>query len=365
MWTGHNTTYAGIRHGVFQFDLSALPANAYIMSAQVTIFKQADFLDPLQADTWSCNLIDYTGDLFATATYAGIHGAGILATLTPTWTTATLIADASGTMYILTPPSMSGFNPGGVRASLLTFRLDGATTGDSIMSWDTGFRQDLGSLGVCYRPQLTITYAHIGDVKFDLACYPPEGPLTLTLTDQDLAGTGTASAVLTSKITGDSENISLEEVGSTGVFTASFPCDPALGMAPNDGILFVVERDTITATYNDASPAGVRTDTTRICGAIQSSQQVSALSICPLARNNIKLAQSLKEEAQELLKEAKEKGLDTAAVEEILAQADEYLKKAEQFCLNSTNCIAGNWNALKAMELYQQAIDELKKLLGK
>lgn len=364
MWTGHNSTYAGIRHGIFQFDLSALPANAYITSAQVTIFKQADQLDAGQADTWSCNLINYTGDLFTTATYAGIHGASILAQLTPTWTTATLIADASGTMYTLTPPSMSGFNPGGVRASLLTFRLDGATTGDSIMSWDTGFRQDFGSLGVCYRPQLTITYVYVGEVKFDLACYPPEGPLTLTLTDQDLAGTGTAAAVLTSKITGDSENVTFTEVGTTGVFTASFPCSPAMGTAPNDGILFVVERDTITAYYNDANPTGVRTATTRICVPAEGAPQAAAPSICPLSKYNIILAQGLQKEAQDLLAQAKAKGLDTTEAEDLLAKADEYLKIAQTFCNNSTNCVAGNWNALKAMELYKEAIDKLKQMLG-
>jgi hypothetical protein len=43
-----------------------------------------------------------------------------------------------------------------------------------------------------------------------------------------------------------------------------------------------------------------------------------------------------------------------------MAQAAEFLETAEEFCLEGTNCIAGNWNVLKAMELYKQAIDKLE-----
>ncbi len=367
MWTGHNTSYAGIRHGVFQFCLDSLPANAYITSAQVVIFKQADFLDGAQADIWSCNLINFFGDLSSTATYANIHGASVLATLNPTWTTAQLIANAPGTMYTLTPNAgdIADFNPGGFRADKLTFRMDGATTGDSIMSWDTGFRQDLGSLGVCYRPQLIITLNYVGDLKFDVPCFPPTGPVLITLTDQDLCGTGTVNVTLTAAISGDSETVTLTEVGTTGVFKASFPCDPASGLLPNDGILFVTENDTLTVTYTDAAPAGVRTATAKICVAEEGAPYQVMPSLCPLAKHNIQLAQDLKKEAEDLLAEARAQGLDTSEVEKIMEEAALYLENAEKFCAEGTNCIPGNWNALKAMELYKQAIDELKKLLGK
>jgi len=265
LWTGYDPSYF-TRHGVFQFNLAGLPCNAFIRSIQVVIYKQADYIDTGQADTWSCNLINFQKDLYVYGTYDEIHNAPILTTLTPTWTSVQLAADAPGTAYTLmlaAPGDFMYLNPGKRRANVLTFRMDGATSGDSIISWDTGYRQDLGSLGVCYKPQLIITY--------------------------DLSGV----------------------------------CIP------------------------------------------QISTPVTPLpTLCPLAKHNIQLAQQLKEEADELLREALDKGLDTSAVEEILAKADQYLKKAEQFCFNSTNCIAGNWNALKAMELYQQAIDELEELLG-
>jgi len=266
MWTGHNTTYAGIRHGVFQFVLSDLPCYAYIRSVQIVLYKQDSVFDDMQADTWSCNFINFFTDLYAAATYDSVHNAQTLLTLTPTWTTAQLAGDALGTAYVLTvndPVDIANFNPRGGRALYLTFRLDGATTGDDIMSWDTGYRQDIGSIGVCYKPQLIITY--------------------------DLTGQCTVPSN-----------------------TPPSPCP----------------------------------------------------SLCPLAKYNIGLTQDLKKEAEDLLAEAQNKGLDTSEIEEILAQADEYLEKAQQFCLQSTNCIAGNWNALKAMELYKQAIDKLKELLG-
>lgn len=85
-------------------------------------------------------------------------------------------------------------------------------------------------------------------------------------------------------------------------------------------------------------------------------------SLCPLAHYNIEQTQILKKEAETLLANAQEQGKDTTAAEELMKKAEEYLKRAVDFCIKGSNCIAGNWNALKAMELYNQAIDELEKL---
>jgi hypothetical protein len=170
-------------------------------------------------------------------------------------------------MYSLTlanPGEIAYFNPGGHRANLLTFRLDGATTGDDIMSWDTGFRQDIGSLGVCYKPQLKITYDLTGICPY------------------------MASTSLTQK----------------------------------------------------------------------------AVNLCPLANTNIQLAQNLQGEALQLLSQIQGQGGDTASIEALLTQADEFLEKAIEFCQEGTNCIAGNWNALKAIQLYNQAMNELQTLLN-
>jgi hypothetical protein len=267
MWTGHNTGYAGIRHGVFQVTMPGLPCNAFIRDIQVVLWKQAHQFDDMQADTWSCNLIKFSGDIYDNGNYDNLHNADILLTLTPTWTTAGLAGDGPGTQYTLglaDPGDIIYLNPQGHRATILTFRLDGATTGDDIMSWDTGYRQDIGSLSVCYKPQVIITY--------------------------DLSG---------------------------------------------------------------------------ICPVQKPSPPIVIPTVCPLAKYNIGLTQDLRDEAQSLLEEAQNQGLDTAAIEKMMEEAAQYMEKAEQFCLHSSNCIAGNWNALKAMELYKQAIDELKDLLGK
>jgi subtilisin family serine protease len=156
MWTGHNTSYAGWRHGVFQFDLTNLPPEAVITSAIVNVWKEEDQIDSTQADIFSCNLIQFTGDLYMNATIDNVHNAPILTTL-KTWTSADLGDDPPGTSYVLTASNISAFNPDGKRADYLTFRFDGPTTGDSIFSWDTGFRQDIGSLSVCHKPLLILT----------------------------------------------------------------------------------------------------------------------------------------------------------------------------------------------------------------
>ena len=160
MWTGHNTTYAGIRQGIFQFVLTSLPENAKITSAQVSFFKEEDQL--AGSDTWSCNLISYPYDVWNRFNsigdiYSEIHSASILETV-DTWLTATLLAHGPGQAYGPYTITADLLNSGGLRKDYVTFRFDGATSGDSIMSWDTGFRQDLGSIGVCYKPQLVITY---------------------------------------------------------------------------------------------------------------------------------------------------------------------------------------------------------------
>jgi hypothetical protein len=267
MWTGHNTTYAGWRNGFFQFDLGAIPADATLTSAQVVLFKQDDQLDIGQADVWSCNLISFTTDISDTGTITNVHNAQVWATMSPTWTTVQLDADAPATAYWLTPaPSdLAYFNPGGYRADRLTFRMDGATTGDSIFSWDTGYRQDLGSLGVCCKPMLLVDYGYIGVVEFDGDEYPTAATLGMTLTDQDLAGTGVASVTLSSAASGDTESdVPLLETGTPGVFTGTLQCDPVAGILPDDGILNVTSFDTVTVSYDDAKPVGVRQDSARI-----------------------------------------------------------------------------------------------------
>jgi hypothetical protein len=103
-----------------------------------------------------------------------------------------------------------------------------------------------------------------GYVQFDQDYYTTAGPLNVTLTDADLAGNGTANVTLTSLATGDTETATLTEVGgASGIFRGTFPAAPGAAN-PGNGTLEVADPDTLTVTYNDASPAGVRQDTAGI-----------------------------------------------------------------------------------------------------
>jgi hypothetical protein len=285
MPTGHDSAY-GTRHGVFQFDLTSLPTDVYITSVQLIIFKHDDQLNPNQQDVWSSNLIDFDDDLRSVGTYQNVHNAPVLVTMSPTWSSAQLESDAPGTAYpqtISDRDDLAYFNPDGHRADRLTFRLDGAATGSSVMSWDTGYRQDLGSLGVCYKPALTITYGHAGVLEFNEGRYEATGPLTITLNDADLTGAGEVNVMLTSERTGDSETAKLTEVNApSGVFKGSFPCDTVSGVLPNDGILNVADRDKVTATYYDENPQGVR-EATALIGSVSVGGIVTAVDKVALA----------------------------------------------------------------------------------
>jgi hypothetical protein len=100
-----------------------------------------------------------------------------------------------------------------------------------------------------------------GYVQFDQEFYEPTDALNQTLADADLAGSGTVNVTLTSAATGDTETTTLNEINTpSGVFRGTFP--NASGIAsPGNGTLEVASPDTVTVTYNEASPAGVRTDT--------------------------------------------------------------------------------------------------------
>jgi subtilisin family serine protease len=115
-----------------------------------------------------------------------------------------------------------------------------------------------------------------GWTLFDDDYYPASGPLTLTSADSDLAGAGVAVVRVTSSSSADYEDVTLTEVGSTGVFRGSCPAT-TVSNTPNDGTLYVYDPDWLTVAYTDASPAGTRTDTARIDGLGPSTSSASAV----------------------------------------------------------------------------------------
>ncbi|MFQ6089381.1 MAG: hypothetical protein ACE5K0_10835 [Candidatus Methanofastidiosia archaeon] len=83
----------------------------------------------------------------------------------------------------------------------------------------------------------------------------------------------------------------------------------------------------------------------------------------PRASNTINGAKDLMAQADDLLKQAQDKGLDTAACEKIIDEAKELLELADKF-FSGGNYIAANNFALKALDKYKDAVECLEELLG-
>lgn len=100
-----------------------------------------------------------------------------------------------------------------------------------------------------------------GIVTFDRRVYSAPASIKLRLVDYDLTGQPTATITLRSTTESTGENITLFASGTSGSFTAIVAT--ATGPALNDGKLQLQHNDTITAVYQDASPAAQRTFTAR------------------------------------------------------------------------------------------------------
>jgi hypothetical protein len=101
----------------------------------------------------------------------------------------------------------------------------------------------------------------VGTVIFDRGAYGLGAAMHVKLIDFDLAGTRSAGLQITSTTERKGEPVVLTEIGSSGVFTGLLAI--AKGAATQDGRLQASHGDTIEALYLDASPAAMRTATTR------------------------------------------------------------------------------------------------------
>ncbi|MGC1123328.1 MAG: FG-GAP-like repeat-containing protein [Candidatus Methanofastidiosia archaeon] len=81
----------------------------------------------------------------------------------------------------------------------------------------------------------------------------------------------------------------------------------------------------------------------------------------PLAQYHIEQAEQLKEEAESLLEQARDKGINATSIEELYKKANEYLETAKAF-LMTVPVVANNW-ALQAIEAYKEVIELLENLL--
>jgi hypothetical protein len=102
----------------------------------------------------------------------------------------------------------------------------------------------------------------VGQVAFERTLYTtcPGGPAIVSVTDAN--GVSGMQVTVTSSGTGDSEVVTL--TGTAPYFSGTLNYSDNSGVGANNGVLFVVPSDTITATYTDSSPAGTSTASTTI-----------------------------------------------------------------------------------------------------
>ncbi|HET7624542.1 MAG TPA: S8 family serine peptidase, partial [Verrucomicrobiae bacterium] len=101
----------------------------------------------------------------------------------------------------------------------------------------------------------------VGILFFDKKSYSAPSVMNLKLIDLDLAGQSFVNVVVHSSTESGGEILTLNAVGSGGIFSGSIPV--VTGNPVSDGQLEVSHGDTIQASYQDASPVGTREATAR------------------------------------------------------------------------------------------------------
>jgi subtilisin family serine protease len=124
-------------------------------------------------------------------------------------------------------------------------------------------RRDTGTIDQDFALAISGRFAAPGTgiVTFDRPVYTAPSTIQLRLVDYHLAGQPTASISLRSSAETNGESIVLAASTSYGVFTGSVAT--ATGPAVADGVLQIQHSNTITAIYQDASPAALRVFTAR------------------------------------------------------------------------------------------------------
>ncbi|MCB0216415.1 MAG: S8 family serine peptidase [Caldilineae bacterium] len=126
-------------HGAMQFDLSAIPADAHINFARLQMYGRSSG-SLTRAGTWTVNMMDPDVDRgFEGHGYARIHGAGIESPLLPLLS-ADDIDEGRENLFNFTNPQLEGIRTRVASTALISFRMDGPTSGDfaNLASWDTG-----------------------------------------------------------------------------------------------------------------------------------------------------------------------------------------------------------------------------------
>jgi hypothetical protein len=145
-----------VYHGAMQFDLSTIPANAYINYARLELTgRSTEFLGG--TGTWAVRLLgDDIDPGFADHGYTEIHNAGAAATLLPLLAAGDLGVNLRN-IFTLTPSQVGLLSSRVSGSRLISFRMDGPTGGTSmnLFTWDTGYGPDTQYPG----PRLIVHYA--------------------------------------------------------------------------------------------------------------------------------------------------------------------------------------------------------------
>ena len=151
LWTGIDTRAFNplIMHGIFQFDLSALPANAQILSAEVTLTGSSSiYLDPGAGGEWRLRLLDAMVDPnWTRLNYYHVHNAAVEAT-SPTVVRTTEVGPGRPNTFVLGTDALDRLEARLRTTRRASFRLDLDAVfgvGRVIFGWDA-------------RPVLRLTY---------------------------------------------------------------------------------------------------------------------------------------------------------------------------------------------------------------
>jgi Zn-dependent M28 family amino/carboxypeptidase len=144
------------------------------------------------------------------------------------------------------------------------------TVNDTIDKLNMVFDMKVTQLGLATLAKFAeVQTPGIGALYLDAPAYQPTDTITIKLYDTDInsdPGSVDFTAVqLSSDTETTPEPVFMVETGvNTSVFSGTIDVAPGLPVA--DSVLQVTDGDTVTASYNDASPAGVRIATAAIDG---------------------------------------------------------------------------------------------------
>ncbi len=186
-------------HGAMQFDLSAIPADAFINFARLEMYGRSSG-SLTRSGTWSVNLMEPDLDRgFEGHGYAKIHSAAVETMLLPLLA-ATDIDEGKRNLFNFSPGQLESLARRTASTALVSFRMDGPTSGEfaNLASWETG----QGDQATYPAPVLFINFSVGKPVPFptatatpDLPTEPPPPPPTEGPTDPPPPPSGTPPPV--------------------------------------------------------------------------------------------------------------------------------------------------------------------------